>query len=257
LVETKGSTTPRKVLVVDFAAMHGKPTELGQWLALEFSKALTKEARGFFLINRAESLRSVAQDRVESESFDRHDVTACYEEEGDGALVTERIMEDLSDRVALRLKVRRISDRKQIFEDRITIPLTDSMRALNSRAAAKSEVPPLTAAEVWINPEHDGGDAEFRASGKNGYSYPSGIDCPISRYSDAATKAKIQGTVTLSVVVGLDGLADRISLVRGLPCGLNQVAVDSVRRWKFNPASDAEGRPAAVERKAEVTFHMY
>jgi len=256
-IETKGSTTPRKVLVVDFAETHGKPTELGQWLALEFSKALTTEARGFFLISRGESLRSVAQDRVESESFDGPDVTTCYEEEAEGALVAEGIMEDLSDRVALRLKVWRISDRKQIFEDRITIPLTDSMRTLHSRAASKSEVPPLTAAEVWVNPEHDVGDGEFPASGKNGYSYPSCVNCTQAGYSDAATTAKIQGTVTLSVVVGVDGSASRITLVRGLPCGLNQKAIDSVRQWKFKPATDAEGKPAAVEQKAEVTFHMY
>jgi hypothetical protein len=72
-IETKGSTTPRKVLVVDFAEMHGKPTELGQWLAAEFSRTLNKEARGFFQISRGESLWSVAQDRVVSESFDSPD----------------------------------------------------------------------------------------------------------------------------------------------------------------------------------------
>lgn len=256
-IETKGSTTPRKVLVVDFAEMHGKPTELGQWLALEFSRALNSDARGFFLISRSESLRRLAQDRVVTEFFDNPDATACYEEESEGALVAEGIIEVLSDRIALRLKVWRVSDRKQIFEDRITIPLSDSMRALHSRAASKSEVPPLTAAEVWINPAHDVGDAEFPTSGKNGYSNPSCIDCTWAGYSNAATKAKIQGTVTLSVVVGVDGSAHRITLVHGLPCGLNQKAIDSVRQWKFKPATDGEGKPAAVEQKAEVTFHMY
>jgi TonB family protein len=256
-IESNGSTTPGKVLVVDFAEMHGKPTELGQWLAVEFSRALNEEAHGFFLVSRGESLRSVAQDRVVSESFDSPDVTACYEEEGGGALAVEGVIEDVSDRVALGLKAWRISDRKKIFEERITIPLTESMRALHSRAASKSDVPPLTAVEVWINPEHDVGDAEFPASGTNGYSYPSCVYCTYAGYSDAATKAKIQGTVSLSVVVGVDGSANRITLVRGLPCGLNQNAIDSVRRWKFKPATDAEGKPAAVEQKAEVTFHMY
>jgi TonB family protein len=256
-IEVKGSTTPRKVLVVDFAEMHGKPTELGQWLASEFSRGLNKEARGFFLISRGESLWSVAQDRVVSESFDAPDVTACYEEEGEGALVAEGITEDLSDRVDLRLKVWRISDRKQIFEDRIAIPLTETMRALHARPVTKSHVPPLTDVEVWVNPEHDAGDSEFPASGKNGYSYPSCVYCTQAGYSNAATKAKIQGTVSLSVVVGADGSANRISLVHGLPCGLNQKAIDSVRQWKFKPATGAEGKPAAVAQTAELMFHMY
>jgi len=237
--------------------MHGKPTELGQWLAAEFSSALNKQARGVFVVSRGESLRSVAEDRIASESFDSPDVTARYEEDAGGALAIEAIIQDLFDRVALGLKVWRISDRKKIFEERITIPLTDSTRALHSRAASKSELPPLTAVEVWINPEHDVGDTEFPVSRKNGYSYPACVYCPFAGYSDAATKAKIQGTVTLSVVVGVDGSANRITLVRGLPSGLNQRAIDSVRQWKFKPATDAEGKPAAVEQKAEVTFHIY
>jgi TonB family protein len=169
----------------------------------------------------------------------------------------EGILEDLPDHVVLRLKVWRISDRTRIFEDQITIPLTDTIQALHSRPATKSQVPPLTAVEVWINPEHDVGDSKFPASGRNGYSYPSCAHCTFAGYSDAATMAKIQGTVTLSVVVGADGSANRITLVHGLPCGLNQRAIDSVRQWKFEPATDAEGKPAAVEQTAEVTFHMY
>jgi TonB family protein len=256
-IETKGSTTPRKVLVVDFAEMHGKPTELGQWLALEFSRELNKEARGFVLISRGESLWSVAQDRVVSESFDSPEAAACYEEEAGGALVAEGVTQDLSDRVALSLKVWRISDRKKIFEDRITIPLTETMQALHSRAAAKSQVPPLTGVEVWINPEHELGDGEIPTAGMNGYSHPSCLDCIVASYSDEATKEKIQGTVSFSLVVGVDGSVDKISVIRGLPCGLNQQTIDAVRRWKLKPAIDAQGKPAVVEETAETAFHLY
>jgi hypothetical protein len=83
--ESRGSTTPRKILVVDFAEMHGKPTELGQWLAVEFSRTLNNQGRGLLQISRGESLRSVAQDRVVSESFDGPEATACYEEEAGGS----------------------------------------------------------------------------------------------------------------------------------------------------------------------------
>lgn len=255
-IESNGSTTARKVLVVDFAEMHGKPTELGQWLAADFSRALNEEAHGFFQISRGGSLRSVAQDRVVTESFDSPDVTACYEQEAEGALVAEGILEDLGDRVALRLKVWRISDRKQIFEDSIAIPLTETTRALHSRAATKSEVPPLTGVEVWINPEHELSDGEFPTAGTNGYSQPSCVHCIIASYSDAATKAKIQGTVSFSLVVGVDGSVDEISVIHGLPCGLNQHVIDAVRRWKLKPATDAQGKPAVVEERAETAFHV-
>jgi TonB family protein len=256
-IESKGSTTPRKVLVVDFAEMHGKPTELGQWLAVEFSRTLHKEGRGFLQISRGESLWSVAQDRLVSESFDTPEATACYEEDAGGALVAQGVMEDLSDRVALMLKVWRISDRKQIFEDSITIPLTETMQALHSRPATKSQVPPLTGVEVRINPEHELGDGEIPTAGTNGYSHPSCVHCINASYSAAASKAKIQGTVYLSVVVGVDGAADKISVIRGLPCGLNQQVIDTLRQWKFKPAIDAQGNPAAVQETIEMSFHLY
>jgi outer membrane biosynthesis protein TonB len=38
---------------------------------------------------------------------------------------------------------------------------------------------------------------------------------------------------------------------------LNQKAIDSVRQWKFKPATGAEGKPAAVAQTAELMFHMY
>jgi TonB family protein len=63
--------------------------------------------------------------------------------------------------------------------------------------------------------------------------------------------------VTLSVVIGSDGSAEKISVIKGLPCGLTRQAMDSVARWRFKPATDAEGKPAEVQQTVEVSFHLY
>jgi TonB family protein len=131
------------------------------------------------------------------------------------------------------------------------------MQALHSRPATKSQVPPLTGVEVWITPEHELGDDEISTAGTNGYTHPSCVHCINASYSAAASQARIQGTVSFSVVVGVDGSADKISVIRGLPCGLNQQVIDSVRQWKFKPATDAQGKPAVVEQTAESSFHLY
>jgi len=71
---------------------------------------------------------------------------------------------------------------------------------------------------------------------------------PDPDYSDAARRAKYQGTVVLWVVVGADG--------RSLGMGLDEKAVEAVRRWKFDPAKK-DGQAVAVQISIEVNFRLY
>ena len=70
--------------------------------------------------------------------------------------------------------------------------------------------------------------------------------CPYPIYTDEARHVKMQGTVTLRVLVGADGRASEIRVVRGVGYGLEERAVETVRGWKFTPARDA--RAAACRR---------
>jgi hypothetical protein len=65
--ESKGSLGSTRVLVVDFSEMHDKPTELGRQLAEEFSASLSKQSH--LVVDREESLRAVAEDRLLSGSI--------------------------------------------------------------------------------------------------------------------------------------------------------------------------------------------
>jgi len=79
---------------------------------------------------------------------------------------------------------------------------------------------------------------------------------PDPDYSDAARKAKYQGTVVLWVVVGADGRPHEISVRRSLGMGLDEKAVEAVRRWKFDPAKK-DGQAVAVQISIEVNFRLY
>jgi protein TonB len=70
-------------------------------------------------------------------------------------------------------------------------------------------------------------------------SMPVCVYCPDPKYSDEAREAKLQGTVTLQVLVGTDGRAADIRLVKGMGMGLDDRAVEMVRTWHFKPAHDA------------------
>lgn len=74
-------------------------------------------------------------------------------------------------------------------------------------------------------------------------------------YSQEARIAKYQGTVTLRVEIGPDGLAHSINVVRGLGLGLNEKAMAAITQWKFNPGTK-DGQPVTVMANVEINFRL-
>src|SRR5580704_13888029 len=70
--------------------------------------------------------------------------------------------------------------------------------------------------------------------------------CPYPTYTDEARHGKVQGSVTLAVLVGADGRAQDIRMVRGIGFGLDERAVETVHGWKFVPARDGAKRAVAA-----------
>ncbi len=98
------------------------------------------------------------------------------------------------------------------------------------------------------------GGGVYRVGG--GVSAPRAIYAPDPSYSEEARKAKYQGTVVLWVVVGADGRTRDIRVQRSLGLGLDENAVEAIRRWRFEPARK-DGMPVAVQVSVEVNFRLY
>jgi protein TonB len=81
--------------------------------------------------------------------------------------------------------------------------------------------------------------------------------CPDPQYSDEARQTKLQGHVTLHVLVGADGRAKELRIAQGLGMGLDENAVDAVRHWQFIPARDAAHRPIASWITIETVFRLF
>jgi TonB family protein len=64
-------------------------------------------------------------------------------------------------------------------------------------------------------------------------------------YTDLARTDKVQGTVTLSLVVDEHGVPKHVKVVRGLGDGLDEKAVDAVTRSRFKPGMEG-GKAASV-----------
>jgi TonB family protein len=74
-------------------------------------------------------------------------------------------------------------------------------------------------------------------------------------YSEEARKARYSGVVVLAVVVTPDGRADRIRVEQSLGLGLDEKAVEAVKKWRFNPGKK-DGQAAPVAATILVSFRL-
>lgn len=73
-------------------------------------------------------------------------------------------------------------------------------------------------------------------------------------YPEFAREAQIQGKVVLHVLVGKDGRVKNVKVIRGVT-GLNDAAVDAIKRWVFKPAL-SNNKPVAVWVEVPLDFHF-
>jgi len=86
---------------------------------------------------------------------------------------------------------------------------------------------------------------------------PTCLYCPTPLYTDEARQSKLQGMVTLLVLVGPDGRAADVRVAKGVGFGLDERAMEAVRGWRFTPARDAVRRPVATWVTIEVLFRLF
>ncbi|MBI4903629.1 MAG: energy transducer TonB [Acidobacteria bacterium] len=74
-------------------------------------------------------------------------------------------------------------------------------------------------------------------------------------FSEEARKARVEGTVVLVVEVDEQGRAQNIQLRRSLGLGLDERAIEAVKKWRFRPATQ-NGKPVRHPALIEVHFHL-
>src|SRR5262249_51463331 len=74
-------------------------------------------------------------------------------------------------------------------------------------------------------------------------------------YSEEARKAKYQGMVVLYVEVDPSGRAQNLRVIRSLGLGLDEKAIEAVRKWRFRPGRK-DGKPVTVAATIEVNFRL-
>jgi TonB family protein len=74
-------------------------------------------------------------------------------------------------------------------------------------------------------------------------------------YTEEARRAKLQGTVMLRIDVNERGQAQNIMVRESLGLGLDERAIEAVKRWQFRPGT-INGKPAVTSALIEVNFRL-
>jgi periplasmic protein TonB len=119
---------------------------------------------------------------------------------------------------------------------------------------------------IGSGPGHTMGDGPRDGPGGQGVSaspYRAGVTlakcayCPDPQYTDEAREAKLQGAVTLLVLVGADGRAAQVRIVKGIGLGLDERAAQTIRTWKFVPAYDGARHAVPMWVTVEAVFRLF
>jgi TonB family protein len=80
---------------------------------------------------------------------------------------------------------------------------------------------------------------------------------PEAEFSDEARRAKYQGVCLVGLIVDAQGNPQNVHIVRTLGMGLDEKAMEAVRKYKFKPAMKDGKTPVAVYVNVEVNFRLY
>ncbi len=141
--------------------------------------------------------------------------------------------------------------RKPALTSRITAIL--DARRIRTRPSIGARIGVVVAAVALLVPlsafqnVYHGGDP--------GVTVPSVVSKVMPSYTPEAKAEKIQGTVTLNLVVNSQGIADDIQVTQSLDPGLDANAVDAVSQWQFTPGTK-DGQPVDVAVTIEINFKL-
>ncbi|MGB3565291.1 MAG: energy transducer TonB, partial [Thermoanaerobaculia bacterium] len=78
---------------------------------------------------------------------------------------------------------------------------------------------------------------------------------PRPPYTEEARRGRIQGVVIIEAIIDAMGNVTDVKVLKGLPEGLSDSAVASIREWKFKPAT-LDGAPVPVFFNLSIRFSL-
>ena len=104
-------------------------------------------------------------------------------------------------------------------------------------------------------PAVPGGSGRWPMKIGSGVLPPKKIYAPQPLYTEEARQARIQGVVILEAVIDEKGRVQNVKILKGLPEGLSESAVQTAAKWEFEPAT-LNGEAVPVYFNLTIRFSL-
>lgn len=84
---------------------------------------------------------------------------------------------------------------------------------------------------------------------------PEKLYAPPPQYTEAARRTGTQGVVIVEAIIDKNGDVTNVRVLKDLPMGLSEKAVQAIKQWKFRPAT-LNGKPVDVYYNLTVNFRL-
>jgi TonB family protein len=235
---------PERVLVLDFKGPNDRWLPFSAWLADEFSAALGNADKRLEVVPRSKLAAAIAERHLKPADTFEERLAETLAESLEAHVIVTGSFEATENALNLAMKYIVRGEDTWVF-----LPWRDYIRG-------DIALPPEVANSFGITLDSLRPKARSYESGKGGVGYPSCIYCPSPEYSREAVDRKVIGTVVLLVTISADGRATDIKVTKGIGFGLDEKAIEAVKKWKFKPTTDSSGKPIAVRAPVMITFHV-
>jgi TonB family protein len=232
--------TFHRVAVVDFYGPEERISNLGVTLADRFDEDIRKTAAGPMIQDRGQMIAWIKDKNWPRSAFNSVDVTLWVASQLNlDAVITGNITSTERE-YKVEVSLYRVDTRQWIKSFDVLSQMSSESKALATT---------FPESEYRFDPG-------IAVAGQNGYSLPTCLSCPAGPYNEDARRHHTQGSVLLTAVIGADGVPGKLTVRQAMPDGLTDIALETVRTWKFSPANGPDGKPATVQHTIRMTFHF-
>jgi TonB family protein len=226
----------KRVIVAELLDPDGKSHPVGRFLADKLSAVLLKEYPALQTISFSHSQSPVRQVIPDDQAQALEETRRWAKNLGAKVVITGSFGK-APQGIGIALMAMKTGSGHMYAQTTGVVPIFDEVAAISTE--------PIPAMKSRI-----------AKAGVGGVTVPTCVHCPIPNYSEEARAAKYQGTVVLQVVITPEGRAANISVVKGPGMGLEQMAIEAVKGWRFRPAVGPDGQAVATLVPIMVTFRL-
>ena len=233
------------ILVTNFVLPDGTTSPYGMQLADELSKELASQNHKIQVIDRGLLQNFLAKDLVPAKSVNAglvHSIASALKARFVVLGTTKRTNDDV---VQLSTRLFDVADKNGTVYSAVANLVSPKSSVDLSPSEPITPLPPITSTAS--------GESVYRP-GVDRVSLPKCTYTP-NPQSEEVRKFQLSGTIFVDAVINSEGTPENVRIIRGLPNGLNDRTIATLKTWRCNPALK-DGKPVASRVQFEVHFEF-